>query len=172
MRNGSRIRLYMGTGLALAGLGMAALASVPALAAGTTANAEVKGSLTLSGLTSAFTLSGDPGTTQTVPSAVTMNVKANNKTGYNVTVTAAAPTMSGTAGNTDTIPVSALTVKNSTGGTYAPISNSAAVTVATTSTKSAGGGGDTVTNDYRMVIPSVNPDTYSVTLTYLLAANP
>ena len=102
-----------------------------------------------------------------------MNAKSNNKTGYNVTVQAAAPTMTGTiVGNLDTIPVAALTVRNTaTAGAYTPISSAAAVTVANKATKSAVGG-DTVNNDYQMVIPWVNADTYKVTLNYILANNP
>jgi hypothetical protein len=176
MFNGSKFKLVLSTGLAVAGIGIAALASTPAYAAttgSTTANVGVGSSITLSGLTAAFTLSGAPATTQTGLSAVTMNAKSNNRTGYNVTVQAAAATLTGaTVGNTDTIAVSALTVRNTTtGGAYTPLSNTAAATVANTTAKSAGGG-DTVNNDYQMVIPWVNADTYSVTLNYILANNP
>ncbi len=170
MFNASRIKLAVSTGLAVAGIGIAALASVPAYAA-TTANLGVGNVLTLSGLTAAFTLSGAPATTQTGLSAVTMNVKSDNRTGYNVTVQAAAASMVGaTTGNTDTIPVSTLTVKNNL-GVYTAMSNSAATTVALTAVKSASTG-DTVTNDYQAVIPWVNADTYSVTLNYIAANNP
>ncbi len=171
MFNGSKIKLAVSTGLAVAGIGIAALASVPAYAAATTANVGVGNVLTLSGLTAAFTLSGAPATTQTGLSAVTMNVKTNNRTGYNVTVQAAAASMIGaTVGNTDTIPVSSLTVKNNL-GVYTAMSNSAATTIALTAAKSAGTG-DTVTDDYQIVIPWVNADTYSVTLNYIAANNP
>jgi hypothetical protein len=172
MLNGSKIKLAVSTGLAVAGIGIAALAAVPAYAA-TTANAGVGNSLTLSGLSAAFTLSGAPATTQTGLTAVAINVKTNNRTGYNVTVQAAAATMTGvTVGNTDTIPVSALTVRNTaTGGAYSAISSSAATTVANTAAKSASTG-DVVDNDYQMVIPWVNADTYSVTLNYIAANNP
>ena len=101
-----------------------------------------------------------------------MNVRTNNKTGYTVTVQAAAANMVGTAGNTDVIPVSAMSVRNTTtGGAYTAISSSAAVTVASTSVKSTGAG-DTVNNDYQIAIPWVNADTYSVTLNYIAANNP
>ena len=171
MFNASKIKLAVSTGLAVAGIGIAAFAAGPASAAGTTANVGVGNVLTLSGLTAAFTLSGAPATTQTGLSAVTMNVKTNNRTGYNVTVQAAAASLIGaTVGNTDTIPVSSLTVKNNL-GVYTAMSNSAATTVALTAAKSIGTG-DTVTNDYQVVIPWVNADTYSVTLNYIAANNP
>ena len=173
MFNASKIKLAVSTGLAVAGIGIAALASVPAYAAATTANIGVGNVLTLSGLSAAFTLSGAPATTQTGLSVVTMNVKSNNHTGYNVTVQAAAATMTGAfPGNTDTIPVSALTVRNTaTGGAYTAISNAVAATVANTAVRS-GVGGDTVNNDYQVVVPWVNADTYSVTLNYIAANNP
>ncbi len=176
MFNGSSIKMVVSSVLAVAGMGIAALAATPVHAAtsgATTANAGVGNSVTLSGLSSSFTLVGSPATTQTGLSAVSMTVKDNNKSGYNVTVQAAAATMTGaTSGNTDTIAVSALTVRNTaTGGAYTAISNTAPVTVASTTSKSTGGG-DTVNNDYQMVIPWVNADTYSVTLNYILANNP
>ena len=171
MFDASKIKLAVSTGLAVAGIGIAALAAGPAYAANTTANLGVTNTLTLSGLTAAFTLSGAPATTQTFPSAVTMNVKTTNRTGYTVTVQALAASMIGaTAGNTDTIPVSTLTVKNNLGA-YTALSNTAATTVALTTVKSAGTG-DTVTNDYQAVIPWVNSDTYWVTLNYIAANNP
>ena len=171
MFDGSKIKLVVSTGLAVAGIGIAALAAGPAYAANTTtANVGVGNVLTLSGLTAAFTLSGVPGTTQTNASAVTMNVKTNNRLGYTVTVQANAASMSGaTAGNLDTIPVSALNVTNNL-GVYTAMSNTAATTVALTAVKSTGTG-DTVTNGYQIVIPWVNSDTYSVTLNYIAANN-
>lgn len=147
--------------------------AAPAFAASspgsTTAVASVQSSITLSGLTPSFTLTGAPGATVTSPSAVTMNVKTNNTLGYTVTVQAAAATMTGaTTGNTDTIPVSALTVKETTGATYSAVSNTAATTVHSQNAKSATAG-DTVTNDYQMLMPFVNSDNYSVTLNYVAA---
>jgi hypothetical protein len=178
MFNGSKIKLAVSTGLAAAGLGIAALAAVPAYAVltspgTTTANVGVANTITLSGLTAAFTLSGAPATTQTGLTAVTMNVKSDNRTGYNVTVQAAAATMAGaTIGNLDTIPVSALTVRNTkTGGAYTAISTLSAATVANSAVRSPVGG-DTINNDYQVVIPWVNADTYSVTLNYLASNNP
>ena len=173
MFNGSKIKLAVSTGLAVAGLGIASLASVAASAANTgntTGHVNVSQNITLSGLTSAFTLTGAPGTTATGVAAATMNVKTNDKLGYTVTVQAAAANMVGTAGNADVIPVSSLTVKNS-GGVYTALSSVGAVTTATTSVKTTGLG-DTVNNDYQIVnIPWVNADTYSVTLNYVASGN-
>jgi len=176
MFNGSTFKMVLSTGLAAAGIALAALAATPVYAAttgSTTANAQVNSSITLSGLSASFNITGAPLTTATGASAVTMTAKSNNKTGYNVTVQAAAATMAGAiVGNTDTIPVSALSVRNTTtGGAYTAISNTAAVQVANTSTKSTAGG-DTINNDYQIAIPWVNADTYSVTLNYILANNP
>ena len=174
MFNGSKIKLIVSTGLAVAGLGIASLASVSASAANTgstTANVAVGQTITLSGLTSAFTLSGVPGATATGSSAVTMNVKTNDNLGYTVTVLAAAANMKGTGTNLDVIPVSSLTVKNSAGAVYTPLSNITPVTTATTTVKTTGLG-DAVSNDYQIVnIPWVNADTYSVTLNYVANGN-
>jgi hypothetical protein len=152
--------------------GFVALGTVaPALAAtspGTvTATANVQASITLSGLTPAFTLTGAPGATATGTGAVTMKVTTNNTLGYTVGVQAAAATMTGaTAGNTDTIPVSALTVKENTGATYTALSATAAVTVHSQNGKSVSTG-DTITNDMQMAVPFVNSDSYSVALNYI-----
>jgi hypothetical protein len=174
MFNGSKFKMVLSTGLAAAGIGIAALAATPVYAATTgttTANVGVGSSISLSGLTAAFTLSGAPATTATGVGAVNMNAKTNNRTGYNVTVQAATATLTGaTVGNTDTIPVSSLTVHN-TSAVYTPLSNTSAVTTANSAVKSASTG-DTVSNDYQIVIPWVNADTYSVTLDYILANNP
>jgi hypothetical protein len=135
----------------------------------TTANAVVSSSITLSGLTNAFTLTGAPGVTATTTTPVTMNVKTNQLTGYTVTVQANAAIMTGaTTGNTDTIPVSALTVRETGSTPYLPLSSTVPVLVHTSATKSATNG-DTINNDYAMTVPFVNADTYSVALTYVAA---
>jgi len=56
-------------------------------------------------------------------------------------------------------------------GAYAAISPLSAATVANSAVRSPVGG-DTINNDYQVVIPWVNADTYSVTLNYILANNP
>ncbi|MBA2560968.1 MAG: hypothetical protein H0V07_13990 [Propionibacteriales bacterium] len=126
--------------------------------------------ITLSGLTNAFTLSGAPGSTALTASPVTMNVLTNNRTGYTVTSQATAALMlpATPVTNTDTIPVSALQVRETGTTTYTPISATAPVTVHSQALKSAAAG-DTVNNDFKMVVPFVNSDTYSVSLTYLAA---
>ncbi len=154
------------------GLGLASTAAVPALGqtvGDTTANVSVNNILTLSGLTSSFTLTGDPSSTATQTGAVSMNVLTNNLTGYTVSVQAAAATLAGAAtGNTDTIPIANLKTKN-TSAAYTALSNTAALTVASASTKTISTG-TSVSNDYQVAIPWVNADTYSVTLNYVLAA--
>jgi len=160
----------VGAAVAVAGLVTVGTAT-PALAASspgtTTATANVQSSITLSGLTPAFTLTGAPGATATGAGAVTMKVTTNNTLGYTVGVQAAAATMTGAAtGNTDTIPVSALTVKENTGSTYTALSATAAVTVHSQNGKSLAAG-DTVTNDMQLAVPFVNSDSYSVALNYV-----
>ncbi|HEX8094589.1 hypothetical protein [Jatrophihabitans sp.] len=170
MRAQHLVRNMTAAGAMVAGL-VTVGAAAPALAAtspGTaTATANVQASITLSGLTPAFTLTGAPGATATGSAAVTMKVTTNNTLGYTVGVQAAAATMPGaTAGNTDTIPVSALTVKENTGATYTALSATAAVTVHSQNGKSLSTG-DTITNDMQMAVPFVNSDSYSVALNYI-----
>jgi hypothetical protein len=57
-----------------------------------------------------------------------MDVFSNNASGYTVTVEAAAADLVGTGTNTDTIPVADLSVEETTTGTYAPLSDTAATT--------------------------------------------
>lgn len=133
------------------------------------ANVSVTNAITLSGLTPAFTLTGAPGATVTDTGAVAFNVLTNDIAGYNVTVqsngTALAPT---TVGNTDSIPMAALTVSNGGANSFAPISNVPDVVWAQ-GTRSASAG-DNHSNDYRMLIPFVNSDTYTTTLNYVATA--
>ncbi len=170
-----KISIAAGSLLVLGGLGVASMGAVPALAdtGNTTANVGVLGSITLSGLTGSFTLSGAPGSTPSTNSAVTMNVATNNLTGYNVTVQA--PTLQlnmagGTTGNMDTIPNGNLKVRETGQSTFNSISNLTAVTVHNQATRSAAGG-DTINNDYQVVIPFVNADTYTGTLNYTASTN-
>jgi hypothetical protein len=168
------IKASFGVVLTFIGLGIAALAGGPAGADttdSTTANSAVGSVLALSGLTSSFSLNGDPNTTSNaITDDVSMTVESNNLTGYNVTVQAAADSMDpATAGNADSIPIADLKVKNDAAA-FTSLSDLSSVTVASTSARSANGG-DTVTNDYRLAIPWVNADTYSVTLDYTVADN-
>ncbi len=163
----SRLRLVGGLILLAAGI---AVAGGSALAAGptgnTTASVAVASSITLSGLTSGFTLSGNPNTTQTANGAVSMKVTTNNKAGYSVSVLPSAAALAGAAaGNTDVIPIASLKVRKTGAPTFTPLSNVAPVLVHTQAGKSDHSG-DTVSNDYEVDIPFVNSDTYSVALTY------
>jgi hypothetical protein len=167
------LQIVLGGGLTALGLLLAVGAPLPALAgtstANTTANVAVGSTITLSGLTSSFTLTGNSQTTAAQLSAVTMNVKTNNITGYTVAVQSASATLAGaTSGNTDTIPIAALSTRETGTLPYSVLSNSAAVTVHSQATRSAAAG-DTVNNDYSVAIPFVNSDTYSTTLNYTAA---
>jgi large repetitive protein len=168
-------------GAAALAVGIAtAIPAVPALAAPnpsstgtTTANVDVSSVIALTNLTPSFTLAGLPGDTATDDGAVTMNVMTDNATGYNVTVLAAGPNLEDTNG--DDIPVADLEVNDSySGGTagWVPLSSTTAVQVFIQSTPSSGASGDTVTNDYRITIPTVPDGSYSGTLDYVASINP
>lgn len=168
LRFGRLSRLGGGLALVVAGLSLIGSAGVSAFAAGgsTTANAAVNQSITLSGLTASFTITGNPSTTATSASAVSYNVTTNDRNGYTVTAQAAAATMAGAAvGNTDTIPIADLSAKDSAAATYSALSNTAALTLESTSAKTSNTG-DNLTNGYQLAIPFVNADTYSVTINY------
>ncbi len=147
-------------------MGSAAFAAPTDTSTGsTTANAVVESGITMTGLTPSFTLTGTPGATITGLAAVTYNVETNAP-GYNVTVEAAAPTFVGTVGNVDTIPVGALTVRDAGTGSYLPVSNSATTNVHFQDVRSADLG-DNLASDFQMRMPTVNPDTYSVSINYV-----
>jgi len=153
-----------------------ALAAVPASsasadtdAANTIITVTVDTAITLTALTPAFTLTGIPGETATTGATpVTMTVTTNNFAGYNVTVQAAAASLTGAAGgNTDTIPTSDIEVDGPVqAGAFAPLSDTVPLIVATKPAASAVGG-DTITNNYRISIPFVQPDSYTGTLNYI-----
>jgi hypothetical protein len=161
--------------------GVALAASVIAFAPGTasaapggttTANAAVTSGITLTALTPSFTLTGTPGATVTTATPVTYNVETNNPTGYTVTVQSATATMvANTAGNTDSIPIGVLTVRESGAGAYSPVTTigGTAVLVHSQGGRSANGG-DPLSTDFQMRMPTVNADTYTATLNYLAAA--
>jgi hypothetical protein len=163
-------RRMAGSALLVAGLALAASAGGPATATtssgSTTANVAVNGTITLSALTSSFTLTGNPNATVSQNGAVTMNVLTNNLTGYNVTVQAAGATLTGSVGNTDTIPIADLKVRETGGATFLSLSNLVSTIVHTQLTRS-GVSGDSLSNDYQIVIPFVNADTYTVILNYV-----
>jgi large repetitive protein len=168
------------SGLSATVLGLGAVAILPAgqaLAAtspGTTiANVDVTGAIVLSNLTPSFTLTGSVGDSPFEIGAVTMNVFTNNTTGYNVTVQPATNLL-GTGSNTDTIPAADLSVRETTTGTYQPLSLTAPVTVFTKGSRSIATPGDALSNDYEFntPIPDVVSDTYSATLDYVATTNP
>lgn len=163
-------RIFGGVVLLLAGGILAASAGGSALAASsngsTTARVSVNSTITLSALPASFTLTGDPGATVTSNGAVTMNVLTNNLLGYTVTVQAAAATLTGSVGNTDTIPIASLQVRETGGAVFTPVSNLLATLVHSQLTRS-GASGDTISNDYQVIIPFVNADVYTVTLNYV-----
>jgi len=164
-------------GLAFVGVATATTAvshgAAPALAdtasGSTTANVEVSGAITLTGLTPAFTLTGVAGSTPTTAgNPVTMTVTTNNFAGYNVTVVPAAANLIGAIpGNSDVIPANDLEVDGpAQGGAYAHLTYPTPLVVATKASASAAGG-DLITNNYRITIPFVRPDTYTGTLNYV-----
>jgi hypothetical protein len=135
------------------------------------ANVNVSSTITLNLDQQGFDLNGLPSTRVSQTGAVTGRVTTNNATGYSVGVVAeAAALTAATNGNLDTIPIENLAVVDSDGA-YAPLSNDEAAPVITTTkaTRSALAG-DTFSDDYRVDIPDVNSDTYSVTLDYTATA--
>jgi hypothetical protein len=148
-------------------VGMAGSASAATSPGSTQGNVDVTTAIALSGLTPSFTLSGVPGATVTGAGDVTMNVVTNNLAGYAVTVESATATLApATAGNLDSIPIGALSVRETGTTDYTPLSAAATVTTHTQATRSAELG-DTISNDYQVVVPFVNQDTYTTTLNYV-----
>lgn len=136
----------------------------------TTANVQVSGAISLTGLTPAFTLVGLPGSTITGPAEVAMVVSTNNAGGYAVTVQAQTATLiPNTSGNLDSIPIGNLKVRETSvgaPGAFTSLSSGSPVTVHTQVTRSALDG-DAISNDYQVLIPFVNTDTYSAELDYV-----
>jgi hypothetical protein len=135
----------------------------------TDAHIGVSGAISLSGLTSSFTLNGLPGATVTGAAAVTMNVSTNNLAGYDVTVQSQTDTIDpDLLTNPDSIPIGALSVRKSGSGAYTALDGPSGqpVTVVTKAARSAAGG-DAVSNDYQIAIPFVNTGTYTATLDYI-----
>jgi hypothetical protein len=158
------------TALAVAAVGMSAGSASADPDGDTTANAVVQSGITLTALTPAFTLTGTPGATVATTTPVTYNVETNNVTGYTVTVQSATATMlpADTVANPDTIPIGDLTVRESLTTAYTAVNATTGVIVHDQDGRSANGG-DALSTDFQMRIPTVNADTYSVTLNYLAA---
>lgn len=136
----------------------------------TEANVEVASGITLTDLTDSFTLTGIPGATVGTTTPVTYNVETNNETGYTVTVQSDDAEMlpADPVANPDTIPIGDLTVRESGLGAYTPVSAVDGVVVHDQAVRSVNGG-DALSTDFEMRIPTVNADTYSATLNYLAA---
>lgn len=114
----------------------------------------------------AISLTGLPG--QTVTSAsVPYSVTTNAASGYGVTVQAEADSLVADGVNNAEIPIGALRV-NSTAAptTFQALSDATPVTVHT-QTEPSVANGDNLTNVYRMLIPAVPADAYTVTLDYV-----
>jgi uncharacterized repeat protein (TIGR01451 family) len=123
--------------------------------------------ITLTSLSSGFTLSGAPDTVVSQDGAVTMTVTTNSPTGYTVAVRAVTSALTAARpGNPDNIPATALGVRESGTATFQPLSDVATVRVHSQSGPSAAGG-DAVSNDYEASIPFIATDTYSGTLEYI-----
>src|SRR4051794_7887456 len=136
----------------------------------TIANVAVSSSITLQGLTPAFTLAGLPDDTVEEASAVAYTVLTNNVGGYTVSVQADAPELTPAGDSTDTIPINALSVRAHGDSAYTELSNTNGITLHTKDTRSAPVG-DKYTDDYSVDIPFVADDTYSVTLNYVATAS-
>jgi len=79
--------------------------------------------LTLTGLTSAFTLAGVPATKVVGTATVAYNVETNNLAGYSVSVTSSHCRVTATlTGKSDVIPIGDLSASDSGLGTFAPLS--------------------------------------------------
>jgi len=136
----------------------------------TTSTAIAARTITLTDLTSSFTLAGLPNSTVGSDGTVTMTVTTNSTGGYLVTVQATTAALTGaTAGNTTTIPIGLLGVRETGTQSFFPLSADTPLTVHQQDTPSASGG-DAVSNDYQIEIPAVPSDTYSTTLDYIVSA--
>ncbi|MFE3640301.1 hypothetical protein ACFXOM_04670 [Streptomyces sp. NPDC059169] len=134
----------------------------------TQANVAVASAISLTGLTPSFTLSGLPNTTATQNAAVSYTVTSNNAAGYTISVRANDSALQPQgADNPDVIPVGNLELRPNPQILWRPVTTSDQV-IRNVDSPSAGGG-DTYATDYRVHIPNVRSDTYSVNLTYTAA---
>jgi uncharacterized repeat protein (TIGR01451 family) len=127
-------------------------------------------SITLSGLTSSFTLTGLPESTVTEDGVVGMTVISNSTAGYFVTVQAgSAWLMPLNPQNTSAIAIAQLRVRESGSSMFRSLSDQSALIVHQQSGPSSAQG-DAVSNDYQIEIPFVPADTYTVTLNYIVGS--
>ncbi|MEJ8662181.1 hypothetical protein [Streptomyces sp. MS1.AVA.4] len=132
------------------------------------ANVAVSSAISLTGLTESFTLSGPPNTTVTQNGAVSYTVTSNNAGGFTVSVRANDDHLAPQAlGNPDTIPVGNLELRPNGQVLWRPLTTTDQVLRNVDGPTAPGG--DNYSTDYRVHIPNVRSDTYSVTLTYTAA---
>ena len=138
----------------------------------TTSTTILAQTLTLTGLTPSFTLSGLPNTTVTGLGATSMTVTTNSAGGYVVTVQATTGTLApAILGNSDSIPISALSVGDSGTTLFTEVPGPAGLPFVVQNQGSpTGPNGFAVSNDFKVAIPFVAPDTYSTTLEYIVTA--
>jgi uncharacterized repeat protein (TIGR01451 family) len=126
--------------------------------------------IALADLAPSFTLTGQSDSTVGSDGVVTMTVTTNSSGGYVLSVRAEAAVLTGAApGNTETIAVGQLSVRESGTGQFQELSADVPLVVHRQNTPSSPDG-DAVSNDYRIQIPFVPSDTYSVTLDYIISA--
>ncbi|MEJ8662183.1 hypothetical protein [Streptomyces sp. MS1.AVA.4] len=127
------------------------------------ANMAVSSAISLEITEDAFTLSGPPNTTVTELAAVHFRVTTNNAGGYTVGGRAADDALRPqTPGNPDTIPVSNLEVRPNGQTLWIPVTPNQQVTRNVDGPSAPGG--DNYSTDYRVHIPNVRSDTYSVSI--------
>jgi uncharacterized repeat protein (TIGR01451 family) len=136
------------------------------LAGCATSTAVVNSGITISGLTSGFTLTGPANSTVTAQGSVTMTITTANPAGYFVSVRAVGNPAAATPQNLDSLPLSSLSVRGS-GTVFTPLSTQSALTVYSQNT-ATGPSGNAVSNDYRVQIPFIAADTYSTQLQYIV----
>jgi uncharacterized repeat protein (TIGR01451 family) len=124
--------------------------------------------ISISGLTDSFTLTGQPGTTQEQDDAVSLRVDSNSPDGYTVSVQPGTQDLT-SADSPDTIPVSDLQVRGQAQQVFRALSGPVLVQEATGPSAE---GGDLVSNDYQIDVPDVRSASYSGTLTYIATATP
>jgi hypothetical protein len=171
-RGKTALHIVAAAAVAVVGIGVMAAPAGAAPNGSTTGSVSVSSGISLTALTPSFQITGVPGDVNVAAAApITMRVTTNNVAGYNVTVAARSATFAGTGTNAATIDVGALEVQGSgtVNGAFQALSFGTPTQTFTKAAASAPAG-DTVTNAYRMTIPFVAPDTYSVVLDYVATA--
>ncbi len=136
----------------------------------TTSTAVDASTLTLTGLTPSFTLTGLPNSTVQQEGAVTLTVTTNSPGGYTVLVRGTDQQLRAANGSSDTIGLERLGVRASgSGDPFQPLSSDPGVVVHSQN-RASGPGGDAVSNDYQVRVPFVDSDRYSTTLEYIVTA--